>query len=581
MIPLSCKTHYTLLKGLSTADDIAERCKELGFNSCAVTDSNSISGAVSYAATLSKAGIKPILGCEFSLNYNGREVNQTLIARTKEGWSNIVELVSRAHDDKNYVNRPIITSQDLKECGKGIITYTGNIVNGLETSEAERVVSDLRESVDEVLIGIYQDMFVEDRRLLARITKCEPVGIHTSYYSKPDEAKYHRLMLCTGMKTTLKNIEQDISRGLAVENHPFFAVNDYYIKSPAELDFNDRELENSDYVASICENISLTDKPRLPEYKWTNGLTEAEYLTQLCREGWKLRNKNKDWGNEYVDRVKYELSVVQSYDVLNRYFLIVQDYVRWAKNQGWLVGNARGSSAGSLVSYLLQIIETNPIPYHLIFERFYNAGRNTAEKVSLPDIDIDFPTDKREKVVDYMKEKHGSDCVGHMATFGKLKGRSSIREVLRVNSVCDMDEMNKISKRIPQDFEIADDMEEQQEDSVLRFTFRNMPKLLAEYCTMNDNGELEGEYAEYFNQAIRLEGLNRNQGKHASGVVVYDKPIRKVAPMIRDTKGNRIIGYDMKNCEEAGLVKFDILGLNLLNKLQGVNNLLRYGRMMV
>lgn len=239
------------------------------------------------------------------------------------------------------------------------------------------------------------------------------------------------------------------------------------------------------------------------------------------------------------------------------------------------------SGGGSLVSYLTKIIEIDPVKYKLLFERFYNAGRNTPDKVSLPDIDTDFPTDKRDKIIDYISNKYGKDCVSGMVTFGKLQGRSAIREVLRVNEACSINEMNEISKRLPQTFEIADEMEEQKEDSVIRFTLVNMPKVLANYVTINDDGVLEGDYAEYFNQAIRLEGIYRTQGKHASGIVIADKPIRGIAPMIRDKDGNRIVGFDMKDSEQAGLVKFDILGLNLLNKLQGAKNLLKYGRMIV
>lgn len=582
MIPLHCKTHYSLLTGLSTASQIASRCQELGFKACAVADTNSLSGSVSYAATLSKAGLKPIVGCEFSILLNGQKTYQTILARTNEGFTNLLELLSRAHDDKNYIDEPIISPSDIQECGKGLIVYTGpNLPVDLELRKS--IVDMYKGCVDEVFIQISDNLQKDELRRLASLMDCKKVAVEPNYYANQDDALYHRLMLCTGMKATLKDIEKDVAQNLLVENHRFFTRNDFHIKDLSTLGvFTQDELEHTDYIESICETIQFGGKPTFPNFACPNGLSEAEYLRQLCQEGWKRRGIDKlEKDNVYSDRLKYELDVLQSYDVLNSYFLVVQDYIRWAKDQDWLVGNGRGSSGGSLVSYLTGIIEINPVKYKLLFERFYNAGRNTPEKVSLPDIDTDFPTDKRDKVVEYISNKYGHDCVSGMVTFGKLQGRSAIREVLRVNEACGTNEMNEISKRLPQTFEIADEMEEQKEDSVIRFTLSNMPKVLAEYVTMNEEGGLEGEYSEYFSQAIRLEGINRTQGRHASGIVISNRPIRGIAPMIRDKNGNRIIGLDMKYAEQAGLTKCDILGLNLLNKLQGVKNLLKHGRMNV
>lgn len=582
MIPLNCKTHYSLLTGLSTASQIASRCQELGFKACAVADTNSLSGSVSYAATLSKAGLKPIVGCEFSILLNGQKTYQTILARTNEGFTNLLELLSRAHDDKNYIDEPIISPSDIQECGNGLIVYTGpNLPVDLELRKS--IVDMYKGCVDEVFIQISDNLQKDELRRLASLMDCKKVAVEPNYYANQDDALYHRLMLCTGMKATLKDIEKDVAQNLLVENHRFFTRNDFHIKDLSSLGvFTQDELEHTDYIESICETIQFGGKPTFPNFACPNGLSEAEYLRQLCQDGWKRRGIDKlEKDNVYSDRLKYELDVLQSYDVLNSYFLVVQDYIRWAKDQDWLVGNGRGSSGGSLVSYLTGIIEINPVKYKLLFERFYNAGRNTPEKVSLPDIDTDFPTDKRDKVVEYISNKYGHDCVSGMVTFGKLQGRSAIREVLRVNEACGTNEMNEISKRLPQTFEIADEMEEQKEDSVIRFTLSNMPKVLAEYVTMNEEGGLEGEYAEYFSQAIRLEGINRTQGRHASGIVISNRPIRGIAPMIRDKNGNRIIGLDMKYAEQAGLTKCDILGLNLLNKLQGVKNLLKYGRMNV
>jgi DNA polymerase-3 subunit alpha len=343
MIPLHCKTHYSLLKGLSSASQIATRCKELGFKACAITDTNSLSGVVSYATTLSKAGIKPIIGCEFSIILDNKKTYQTILARTNEGFTNLLELLSRSYDDKNYIDEPIITIQDIQECGKGLLIYTGQNLP-VDTNLRKSIVDTYKESVDEVFIQIGDNLQKDELRRLAEATGCKKVAVESAYYAKQDDTLYHRLMLCTGMKATLKDIEKDVAQNLLVENHQFFTQNNFYIKDLSGLGvFTQDELEHTEYIESICDHIQFGGKPALPHFDCPNGLSEADYLRQLCHEGWKVRNINKvEHNNTYRDRLDYELGVLQSYNVLNSYFLIVQDYIKWAKDQDWLVGPGRG-----------------------------------------------------------------------------------------------------------------------------------------------------------------------------------------------------------------------------------------------
>lgn len=244
--------------------------------------------------------------------------------------------------------------------------------------------------------------------------------------------------------------------------------------------------------------------------------------------------------------------------------------------EGLAVHNSAG---GTLVAYMLGITGINPIPYDLIFERFYNAGRNTKDRVSYPDIDVDVPVHKRREMIDYIRNKYGHNRVCHIATFGALKGKGAIKEVLRVNNVCEPKEIDLITAHIPEDFKIADVMEESDETSVLRWVLQNEPKELADWCFLNEDGTLGGDYAEYFRQAINLEGTYKSRGKHPSGIIISPTELDTTCPMMWDSKSEeKIAGLNMGDLEEIGLIKFDILGLLCLDKLMGVRNLLANGK---
>jgi DNA polymerase-3 subunit alpha len=240
-------------------------------------------------------------------------------------------------------------------------------------------------------------------------------------------------------------------------------------------------------------------------------------------------------------------------------------------------GPGRGSAAGCLISYLIGITEIDPIEYGLLFERFYNSGRNTGDHVSLPDIDVDVPGNKRDEIIGYLKEKYGSENVSQMITFGRLQGRSALKEVLRVNAACSFGEMNEITKSIPNEADISDQLEAMDEEdrSIIRWALINNPEELRDFCFINDNNSLDGDYAEYFEQAIRIEGTFRNQGKHAAGVVISANKLRHVCPMVNQkSSGEKIAGLEMSDLEDLGHVKFDILGINLLDKLMKIKEII-------
>jgi DNA polymerase-3 subunit alpha len=242
-----------------------------------------------------------------------------------------------------------------------------------------------------------------------------------------------------------------------------------------------------------------------------------------------------------------------------------------------MVGPGRGSAAGCLISYLVGITEIDPIEFDLLFERFYNEGRNTADHVSLPDVDMDVPSDKREEIIVRLKEKYGVLNVGQMLTFGRLQGRSAIKEVLRVNDACGFAEMNEITKYIPDEAAISDQLAEMDEEdrSIILWALQNRANDLIDYCHINEEGNLVGDFAEYFQQAIDIEGTFRNQGKHAAGVVISASPLHQVCPMVNQKSGGeKIAGLEMNDLEALGHVKFDLLGLSLLDKLMKVKELI-------
>lgn len=335
------------------------------------------------------------------------------------------------------------------------------------------------------------------------------------------------------------------------------------------------KINNTRKITDLIEPFTLESRPKLPKFIWTEGKSEDEYLRVLCRQGWRNiivpRLACIDQ-QEYVDRINKELEVV-SRAGLAGYFLIVQDYVNWAKRNGILVGCGRGSSGGSLIAYLTGITAVDPIQHSLLFERFYNDGRNTATRVSLPDIDTDFPVSKREDVIAYIVERYGKENVSNMAAFSTLCGRGALKEVMRYDNVS-FEHVNSITKLIIEENKVEDQMEDTGHTSVLSWMLEFRPKILQEFVRMNSDGTLVGDYADYFRQAMNIEGTIKSITQHASGLVISSDKILDVCPMI-NRDGHDIAAMEMNDLEAVGLVKVDILGLALLEKLANINKLLK------
>lgn len=513
-----------MLKGFSKCSQLAVRCKEYGYTACGIADIKTISGAVDFHKSCKQEGIKPIIGCDFE--------DFILYAKNKNGWFDLIKYFS---------------SQDL-ETLKAIAKNNNTIcvadnANGL------------------------QKLFTEN------YINWSPQNNEVFYVDKED-AECHRVMLCSGMKTNLKKVRKKIQDKEDLENEKFFLKDDWYLPTPQESK-NYEHKEIIQQIIDMCEEYELSEKPMLPKHDCPQGFGEDEYLKELCRNGWRTKLigsskiDNEEKKQIYADRVKKEMDVIFKAK-LSGYFLIVQDIVTYVKDQGWLAGPGRGSAAGCLVSYLLSITEVDPIEYDLIFERFYNEGRNTEDYISLPDIDVDVPAEHRDDVIDYTKQKYGQENVSQMITFGRLQGRSAVKEVLRINDAVSFAEMNNITDAIPDEAQISDQLELMENPSIIKWALINEADNLREWCHMDEEENLNGPLADLFKQAIKIEGTNKSQGKHAAGVIISKHRLKDICPMVADKTGKPIAAFEMNDLESQGHVKFDILGIDLLAKIQEI-----------
>jgi len=610
---------YSLLDGLSQPKSMAERCKEIGASACALTDHGNIAGAIKFYTAMKAAGIKPILGCELYIcdqdpSFKDKE-NRSLshfivLARNYNGWKDLIRIVSESNKPEYYYHKPRLDLQTLAKLNNGhLVAITGHLGSTL----ADLILDNYNLKDNWLSLGIehvrylkkifnnhvfleaqlidkdnlpVQILLTDAIRTIGKETDTKVICTPDAHYCKKEDAVDQRILLCNNLKTTFPEISRKLSNDEQVPLGCFFISENYHIPSQEEI--NDlhtlEEISNTNYVANLIEDYDILSKPRLPPFQCPTGYDDAEYLRELCRKGWKDKIANnipKEHQQQYVDRIKYELDVLQGAD-LSSYFLIVQDIVKYVKDNSWLPGPGRGSAAGCLVSYLIGITNIDPIKYNLFFDRFYNSGRNTKDRISMPDIDVDVPIDKREYIIEYIKNKYGVDKVAQMITFNTIKGRGALKDVLRVYGNIGFEEMNRITKNIPDEAKIADDLQEMKEEtgeaSIIRWALENNGDKLREWCYIDDNGELQGPLAKRFEQAIRLEGTKSNQSKHAAGIAISSEPLHQICPMIYDTKNEQMIaGMEMQDLENIGIIKFDILGVAMLDKIMTIQNLLSKG----
>lgn len=619
-VPLHCHTHFSLLDGLSKPEQISKRCLDIGATSCAITDHGNIAGSVKFYSEMLRKGIKPILGCELYLCDQNPSIQEKtnkdlthfiVLAKNLKGWQNLISLVSESNRPDFYYHKPRLDLENLgRFCDGNMIGFCGHLGSLL----ADKILINNSPEPDWKNIGIeyigrLKDIFGKDNfflesqlmdkdatpiqsvltdmiRELGKITNTKVICTPDAHYATKDDAIDQRILLCNNLKTTFPEISRKVQNKEDFGMSCFFESDNFHILSQEEMNslHTEEEIENTNLVSSMCEQYNILDKPRLPPFECPAGFNVDEYLRQLCRNGWRDKIANIIPKNEqdiYTERIKSELGILQSAG-LSSYFLIVQDIVNYVRDNQWLPGPGRGSAAGCLVSYLIGITSIDPIKYNLLFDRFYNAGRNTKDRVSMPDIDVDVPINKRENVIEYIKQKYGKDKVSQMITFNTIKGRGALKDVLRVYGNISFEEMNKITKNIPDEAKISDELQEMKEEtgeaSIIRWALENNADKLKEWCFYDEKGELQGPLAKRFEQAIRLEGTKSNQSKHAAGVVIGDQSLNTICPMIYDSKtGQTIAGMEMQDLESIGVIKFDILGVAMLDKIMTIQDILLKG----
>ena len=615
-IPLHVHSHYSLLDGLSKPEQIAKRCKKLGFKSCAITDHGTISGNVDFYKTMKKNNIKPIMGCELYITNSDASIKDknkkslshlVVLCKNYDGWQDLIKIVSLSNNEKYFYHKPRLDIQILKKIinKQNLICISGHpgstLGNEIYSFEKESLVDNWQdkglkhiEQLQEVFgknnvyveiqlmdtDNTHQQTIGKNLRQLAIDNNLQRVATIDAHYCEMADAVDQRVLLCSSLKTTLPEISKKIINEEKVPLSSFFTSDKYYILSPEEMsEIHDKEeLENTLKIDSLCEDYNILISPQLPDFRCPNKQTPIEYIRELCRIGWKEKIKDiipKDKHQIYVDRVKKEFEVLEAANLAS-YFLIVRDIVEYVKSQNCLPGPGRGSAAGCLVSYLIGITAIDPIKYNLIFERFYNTGRNTKSHISMPDIDVDVPIEYRESIINYIKDKYGNDKVSQMITFNTLKGRGALKEVLRVYGNISFEEMNRITKNIPDEAKIADELQEMEDASIIKWSLENNSKKLKDWCYIDDKGELQGPLSKRFEQAIRLEGSKYNQSKHAAGIAIANNELSSICPMLWDTKTKQsIAGFEMGDLESIGVIKFDILGIALLDKIMHTQKTLK------
>jgi DNA polymerase-3 subunit alpha len=568
-----------------------------------------------------KNGIKPILGCELYVcdddasiknNDNKKLSHLVILAKNYAGWKTLIKIISETNKPEFYYYKPRI---DLVRLGSlldgNIIGFAGHLGSVLANSISN--YTEINPDWKDILInkasylkeifGGSDNFFLEaqlmdwtNNPMQSKMTECvrsisSETGLKVictpdAHYAEKEDAVDQRILLCNNLKNNTNRCYSKILNNEEVGMETFFISDNYHILDHEEINqlHTEEEIDNTNYIDSLCENYDITSKPTLPNFKCPDGFSEAEYLRELCRNGWKEKitekvHNNEHMTNQYVERIKYELSVLQNAG-LSSYFLIIQDILQYVRSNNWLPGPGRGSAAGCMVSYLVGITAIDPIKYGLIFDRFYNSGRNTANHISMPDIDVDVPINKREDVINYIKDKYGHDKVSQMITFNTMKGRGALKDVLRAYGNITFEEMNNITKHIPDEAKIADELQDMKEEygeaSIIRWALENKSKELSEWCYIDDNDNLVGPLAKRFEQAIRLEGTKTNQSKHAAGIAISPTPLGESCPMVYDSKNDQTIaGMEMQDLESLGIIKFDILGIAMLDKIMTIQDLLK------
>lgn len=594
---LHVHTEYSLLDGSSKIKEITKRAAELGMDSLAITDHGVMYGVIDFYKAAKEAGIKPILGCEVYVAPGSRFDKEAgtgedkynhlvLLAENNTGYQNLMKIVSRGFTEGFYY-KPRVDKELLREFHEGIIATSACLAGEVQRylargmyEEAKRVALYYQDifGKDNFFLelqdhGIAEQHYVNPQLLrMSEETGIELICTNDVHYTYADDADAHDILLCiqTGKKVT-------------DENRMRYTGGQYYLKSPEEMTelfkYAPQAVANTEKIAERCNVEIEFGVTKLPKFAVPQGYTSWTYLNYLCYEGLKKRYPDQAAdisvdefvrlaGDESVEdrkdvvikiaedtnnifqRLAYELSVIYSMGYVD-YFLIVWDYINFAKRHDIPVGPGRGSAAGSIVSYCLEITDLDPIKYSLIFERFLNP-----ERVSMPDIDVDFCYERRQEVIDYVVEKYGKDCVSQIVTFGTMAARAVIKDVGRVLDL-PYAMVDNIAKMVPREIGITIDK-----------ALAENPDLKSEY----ENNEV---VKDLIDKSKRLEGLPRHASMHAAGVLICGKPVEDYVPLSTGSDGAVVAQFVMTTLEELGLLKMDFLGLRTLTVIKDAENLIK------
>ena len=562
---LHVHTEYSLLDGSNKIKEYVDRVKALGMDSAAITDHGVMYGVIDFYRAARAAGINPILGCEVYVapgsrfdreagSGDDRYYHLVLLAENNQGYSNLMKIVSKGFVEGFYY-KPRVDLSLLEKYHEGIIALSACLAGEVARFLTRGMYEDAKKAALR-----YQDIFgkgnffleLQDHGIpeqqnvnqqllkMHRETGIELVATNDVHYTLAEDAQPHDVLLClqTGKK-------------LADEDRMRYEGGQYYVKSPEEMErlfpYAPEALENTHKIAQRCHVEIEFGVTKLPKFDVPEGYTSWEYLNELCFRG--LEERYQPVTEELKERLNYELSTIRNMGYVD-YFLIVWDFIKYARDHDIMVGPGRGSAAGSLVAYTLGITQLDPIRYDLLFERFLNP-----ERVSMPDIDVDFCFERRQEVIDYVRRKYGDDCVVQIVTFGTLAARGVIRDVGRVMDL-PYAQVDTIAKMIPQELNITIDK-----------ALQMNPEFKKAY-------EEQKEIHDLIDTAKRLEGLPRHTSMHAAGVVISQKDVSEYVPLSRASDGSIVTQFTMTTLEELGLLKMDFLGLRTLTVIQNAVHLI-------
>ena len=565
---LHTHTEYSLLDGEASIKKLVARVKELGMDSCAITDHGSMYGVVDFYREAKAQGIHPIIGCEVYMaprsrfdkvhDIDNKTSHLILLAENQKGYKNLIKLVSAGYIDGFYY-KPRIDFEMLKEHSEGIIALSaciaGEVPKALlrgDYDEAKKIALKYAEVLgkDNYFLEIQDHGLSEQKRIIPdmlRLSEETGIGLVATndiHYLKKEDAKYQDVLMCIQMEKKVDDPER-----------MKFETEEFYIKSPEEMmslfEYVPQAIENTEKIAKRC-NVDFDFGTRhLPAYAVPDGKDAFEYLRELCQSG--LEKRYSPVSDELQKRLDYELGVIKSMGFVD-YFLIVWDFIHFAKNNGVMVGPGRGSAAGSIVAYSLGITTVDPIKYGLIFERFLNP-----ERVSMPDIDIDFAPNGRQKIIDYVVEKYGEGQVAQIITFGTMKAKLAIRDVGRALDI-PYAEVDKVAKLVPFD---------------LKMTISKALDISTELHALYEN---DPQIKELLDTSMALEGLPRHASTHAAGVVITSEPIVNYVPLQLNSENFITTQFTKDTVENLGLLKMDFLGLRNLTVIENAVKIIKRTR---